>query len=82
VPFCGDAGLAQLVVRLICNQEVGGSIPSAGTRLPSNFSALLKEDLQSGLGGNASGPDADPAGAKNAKTRCLHSAWAKCLLNP
>ena len=31
VPFCGDAGLAQLVVRLICNQEVGGSIPSAGT---------------------------------------------------
>ena len=27
------AGLAQLVVHLICNQGVGGSIPSAGTTL-------------------------------------------------
>jgi hypothetical protein len=26
-----DAGLAQLVEHLICNQGVGGSIPSAGT---------------------------------------------------
>ena len=26
-----QAGLAQLVVHLICNQGVGGSIPSAGT---------------------------------------------------
>ncbi len=26
-----NAGLAQLVERLICNQEVGGSSPSTGT---------------------------------------------------
>ena len=30
----GEAGLAQMVVRLICNQEVGGSIPSPGTSCP------------------------------------------------
>jgi hypothetical protein len=29
------AGLAQLVVHLICNQGVGGSSPSAGTIAPS-----------------------------------------------
>ena len=28
----GHAGLAQLVEHLICNQEVGGSSPSAGTK--------------------------------------------------
>ena len=28
-----DAGLAQLVEHLICNQEVGGSSPSAGTTI-------------------------------------------------
>ena len=28
------AGLAQLVVHLICNQGVGGSSPSAGTNPP------------------------------------------------
>jgi hypothetical protein len=30
-----NAGLAQLVVHLICNQGVGGSNPSAGTNTPS-----------------------------------------------
>jgi hypothetical protein len=30
-----NAGLAQLVVHLICNQGVGGSNPSAGT-IPQN----------------------------------------------
>jgi hypothetical protein len=30
-----DAGLAQLVVHLICNQGVGGSNPSAGTNSTS-----------------------------------------------
>ena len=29
----GHAGLAQLVEHLICNQEVGGSSPSAGTNV-------------------------------------------------
>ena len=29
--YYNNAGLAQLVVRLICNQEVAGSIPATGT---------------------------------------------------
>ena len=28
----GHAGIAQLVVQLICNQQVGGSSPSAGSK--------------------------------------------------
>jgi hypothetical protein len=32
-----NAGLAQLVVHLICNQGVGGSNPSAGTVLTGHM---------------------------------------------
>ena len=31
------AGIAQLVERMICNLEVAGSIPAAGTILNSSF---------------------------------------------
>jgi hypothetical protein len=34
------AGLAQLVVHLICNQGVGGSNPSAGTKSPRKINHL------------------------------------------
>ena len=38
------AGLAQLVVHLICNQGVGGSIPSAGTIFSCIFNRLSAVD--------------------------------------
>ena len=34
------AGLAQLVEHLICNQEVGGSSPSAGTNIINGLKEL------------------------------------------
>jgi hypothetical protein len=34
------AGIAQLVVHLICNQGVGGSSPSAGTKIPFKIRQL------------------------------------------
>jgi hypothetical protein len=42
------AGLAQLVVHLICNQGVGGSNPSAGTKLHTN--QFLTRPAQRGFG--------------------------------
>ena len=36
------AGLAQLVVHLICNQRVGGSSPSAGTNLDTEAAKPLR----------------------------------------
>ena len=35
-----QAGLAQLVEQLICNHQVAGSIPAAGTTNPLNLLAL------------------------------------------
>ena len=34
----GDAGVAQLVEQLICNQQVGGSNPSTSSRLKEGCS--------------------------------------------
>jgi hypothetical protein len=44
--FCFlNAGLAQLVVHLICNQGVGGSNPSAGTNILPIFQAVISVRL-------------------------------------
>jgi hypothetical protein len=40
-----NAGLAQLVVHLICNQGVGGSNPSAGTNILPIFQAVISVRL-------------------------------------
>jgi hypothetical protein len=41
----GDAGLAQLVEHLICNQGVGGSNPSAGTGKIKNLAGLITRQI-------------------------------------
>jgi hypothetical protein len=37
-----DAGLAQLVVHLICNQGVTGSNPVAGTKIYINHAFIIR----------------------------------------
>ena len=40
----GDAGVAQLVEQLICNQQVGGSNPSTSSNLIWGISRVAKGD--------------------------------------